>query len=277
MYNGSQVTVTVSGAHVALLTITNPPHGFMDDHTEKELVQAIDIIHREADISVAVITGGMPDVFIRHYDTLVLEARARQMRARGLKFDVRRPVPEVGIHRALREIQESDCTYIAAINGTAMGGGYELALACDLRVAQAGDYQIGLPEVNIGLIPGAGGTQRLVRLVGVAKALELMLMGDTLNPREARSYGLVNDVVNGPVLPVALEIARAFALRPARARAHVKSLVRQFEQGMELTEALALERTLFCDLMVDPATIDRLQALNNGSITISGDDVADAA
>ena len=177
MFTGKQITVTVDGTQIAVLTVSNPPLGYMDDTTEKELIQAISNIHANPAISVVIITGGQPDVFIRHYDTLLLEARARQMIARGLTFDTRRPVPEVGIHRIMREIEQSPCTYLAAINGTTLGGGYELALACDLRIAQAGEYKIGLPEVNLGLLPGAGGTQRLTRMIGTAKALELMLHG----------------------------------------------------------------------------------------------------
>lgn len=280
MYTGKQVTVTVQTPVIAVLTVSNPPHGFMDDVTEAELLGAIAAIHENVDISVVIVTGGQPGVFIRHYDTLVLEARARQMRARHLQFDIARPVPEAGIHRALGEIEQSPNTWIAAINGTAMGGGYELALACDLRLAEEGDYPIGLPEVNIGLLPGAGGTQRLVRLIGVARTLELLLVGDTLAPRDARSYGLVNDVVKAPVLPVALEIAHAIAARPARARAHIKKLVREAGMGGEehtLKQGLANERTLFCDLMVQTDSIARMQALNNGAMTIQGKSLPDAA
>ncbi|CDF37612.1 Enoyl-CoA hydratase/isomerase [Chondrus crispus] len=248
MTQASQITIEKIDSSIAILSISNPPYGFMDDTTEKELVLALDSLDADKNVSVVVLTGGQPDVFIRHYDTLVLEARGRQMAARGLKFDLKRPVPEVGIHRVLRQIENSSSTFIAAINGEAMGGGFELALACDLRIAQAGEYSIGLPEVNLGLLPGAGGTQRLTRLVGKAKALELMLMGDTLRPREARSYGLVNDVVNEPVLPVATQLARVIASKPANARARIKYLIHR-AQTSDQTTGFAEERTLFCDLM----------------------------
>ena len=275
MYQGKQVSVTDRESGIALLKVSNPPDGYMDDATEKELVEALDLIHERADITVVVISGGLPGVFIRHYDTLVLEARARQMAARGLRFDPAHPVPEVSIHRVLREIEQSSCTYIAAINGTAMGAGYELALACDLRLAQAGRYRIGLPEVNLGLVPGVGGTQRLTRLIGQARALELMLMGDTLSPHEARSYGLVNDVVDGEVLSVALQLAAALAARPARARAHNKQLVSSAVNG-DIGAGYASERTLFCNLMVNPDTHERLKSLNNGQVDVHGQQLPDA-
>ncbi len=158
----------------------------------------------------------------------------------------------------------------------ALGAGYELALACDLRLAQAGHYRIGLPEANLGLVPGAGGTQRLTRLIGQARALELMLMGDTLNPHEARSYGLVNDVVEGEVLPVALQLATALSERPARARAHIKQLVSNAVSG-NIEAGLESERTLFCDSLVSQDTQARLKSLNNGQIDIHGQQLPDAS
>ncbi len=278
MFRGTQVNVVAHSEAVAILRLGNPPDGFMDDATERELVQALDVLEASSSVNVVVITGSMPDVFVRHYDTLVLETRARQMAARGLRFDVGRSVPEADIHRVFRQIEASACTYIAAINGVAMGGGYELALACDIRLAADGDYPIGLPEVNIGLLPGAGGTQRLTRLVGQARALELMLLGHTLSPREARAYGLVNDVVRGDVLAHAIRLAEAVAARPARARGHIKRLIRRTGLDTDLRhddQALAAERTLFCDLMVTDDTVERLQRLNNGRMTIQGDDTSD--
>lgn len=279
MYQGKHVTIEAHSEAIAILRVANPPDGFMDDTTERELVKGLDVLDANAGITVVVITGGLPDVFVRHYDTLVLEARARQMSARGLSFQLDRPVPEADIHRVFRQIEASRATYIAAINGVAMGGGYELALACDIRLAQDGDYPIGLPEVNIGLLPGAGGTQRLTRLVGQARALELMLLGHTLAPREARAYGLVNDVVKAPVLTHALRLAEAMAERPARARAHIKRLIRRTGLAPAVNgdeQALAGERTLFCDLMVDHDTLERLSRMNAGQMNIHGEDTGPA-
>jgi enoyl-CoA hydratase len=256
---------------VALLRFGNAPQGCFDEASEAAFEAALDALDAEPAIRVVVLAGGVPGVFVRHYDVGVLEARARALAARGLRFDIARPVPEAPIHRCLRRIGASGRIFIAAIDGVAMGGGCEIALACDLRVAADGDYPIGLPEVNIGLLPGAGGTQRLARLVGEAKALELMLLGRTVSPREAARLGLVNECVAGPALPRALELAGRLAGQPPRALAHVKRLVRQVFEGGEagtLAAGLAHERTRFCDLLVSDEAIARMHDMNQGRRTI---------
>lgn len=246
---------------IAVLRFSNPPEGFMDEGTEAGLVAALDRIEAEPGLRAVVLTGAEPGVFIRHYDVRVLEARARGMAARGMAFSAARPVPEPRLHACLRRIEASPLPFVAAINGAAMGGGYELALACDIRLAEAGDYPIGLPEVRLGLLPGAGGTQRLAGLVGRARALEMILTGATYGPERAAELGLVGRCVAGPVLPAALDLARGLAATPAAALGHVKALVRG--AGADAA-ALAAERTLFCDLMVRPEAIALMARMNAG-------------
>jgi enoyl-CoA hydratase len=266
--NGTRVSLRAPDAGIAVLRFHNPPQGFMDAATETELGHALDLIDDREDLRVVVLSGAQDGVFIRHYDVGVLEARARKMQARGLTFSTDRPVPESPIHCCLDRIEASPRIFIAALNGTAMGGGYELALACDLRIAQAGDYRIGLPESNIGLLPGAGGTQRLPALVGQARALEYLLLGRTFTPRDAAAAGLVNECCPGPALERGLDIARALAAKQPRALAHIKRLVRQANRNHA---ECADERTLFCDLMVDPRSIDLMAQMNAGERQIEGD------
>ncbi len=267
MMNGERIRATHSAPGIVAIAFTNPPRGTMDDASERELLQALDRIDAQPELRVVVLTGADSGVFIRHYDVEVLEKRATAIAARGLSFDTSRPVPESPIHVAQRRIEASPCVFIAAINGVAMGGGYEIALACDLRIAEEGDYPIGLPEVNIGLLPGAGGTQRLTRLIGEARALELMLQGHTVGPREAARLGLVNECCEGPALARAMAIAARIAAQPPRAIAHVKRLVRG-AAGRPLEQGLADERTLFCDLMVSDEAIERMRAMNAGRLRI---------
>jgi enoyl-CoA hydratase len=265
--DGERIRATHDAPGIATLAFKNPPRGTMDDASERELLLALDRIDAQPELRVVVLTGAEEGVFIRHYDVGVLEERARAMAARGLRFDPSRPVPESSIHVAQRRIEASPRIFIAAINGVAMGGGYEITLACDLRIAQDGDYPIGLPEVNIGLLPGAGGTQRLSRLIGEARALELILQGRTVGPREAARLGLVNECCEGSAVARAMEIARRIAAQPPAALAHVKRLVRG-AADRPLAQGLADERTLFCDLMVSDDAIERMHAMNAGRLRI---------
>ena len=95
-------------------------------------------------------------------------------------------------HEAFRKMENTPLVFIAAIAGHCLGGGLELALACDMRFASEGSYQIGLPEVNLGLFPGSGGTQRLPRLVGLSKGLDLIANATTLKPAEAKDVGIID-------------------------------------------------------------------------------------
>jgi enoyl-CoA hydratase/carnithine racemase len=137
---------------------------------------------------------------------------------------------------------------VAAINGHCLGGGLEMALCCDFRVAAEGSYRIGLPEVSLGLLPGTGGTQRLPRLIGRQKALDLMLTGRTLVPQEALATGIVDAVVPaGALVEKALALLKPYASGPTFAIGRIKkAAVLGF--GMRLDEGLKLERQLLIEL-----------------------------
>ena len=252
---------------VLIASISNPPDGFMDADTEVELAALLDRVESDTGVRAVVLTGGLDGVFVRHYDVGVLEKTARGMAAREMTFDTSRSVPETPYLTCLRRIENMPKAFIAALNGTTMGGGFELALACDIRLAAAGPYWIGLPEINIALLPGAGGTQRLPRLIGEARALELLLQGRTLSPAEAAQYGLVAECVDGDVVARALDLAQELAAKPPRALANIKRLVRG-SLSRPLAEGLANERTLFCDVMVDAETIELMTEMNAGRRTI---------
>ncbi|TMF66230.1 MAG: enoyl-CoA hydratase/isomerase family protein [Chloroflexi bacterium] len=145
-------------------------------------------------------------------------------------------------NEAMGKLETVPKVVVAAINGHCLGGGLEIALCCDFRIAAEGAYRIGLPEVTLGLLPGTGGTQRLPRLIGRQKALDLMLRGTTLTPQDALAAGVVDEVVPaGMLLDRALERTRAYATGPTYAIGQIKLAAVQ-GYGMRLDEGLKLER-----------------------------------
>ncbi|MGE3076199.1 MAG: enoyl-CoA hydratase/isomerase family protein [Dehalococcoidia bacterium] len=244
-----QLSIRRQGA-VAIVTITNPPMGYMDSGTVPELDSITSELEADDSVRAVVITGGLSGVFIRHYSVIELEQLSKNLRGNGLVVDIENRVPERDLDRVFRRIETMSKPVIAAINGLAMGGGFELTLACDIRIAEEGDYEVGLPEIKIGILPGAGGTQKLSRLVGMARALEMTMRGRTVSPKEAFELGIVQELTPaGGALPRAIEMATEMATRSPRAAGHIKRLVRMSAET-PLDEGLALERTLFLDLLV---------------------------
>ncbi|WP_372675114.1 enoyl-CoA hydratase/isomerase family protein [Aquicoccus sp.] len=260
-----QVTVKHQGP-VAEITFYNSDEGVMDRAMEHQLVEAVAAIDADPTVRACVLSGGAPGVFIRHYDLKVLAPQSASMAAREMEFSMDRPVREGPIHVALRRIEDSEKIFIAALNGTAMGGGFELALACDLRIVEVGPHEFGLPEINLGILPGAGGTQRLPQLVGQSRALQMTLTGDTLSPAQMVECGLALEMAED-AREAAHALARRMAGKPARAAAHIKSLIRSAQAGD--SDGHARERTLFADLMVQPEATRLLGEGASGSRRIT--------
>jgi enoyl-CoA hydratase/carnithine racemase len=196
---------------------------------------------------VVVLTGAGDRAFCAGAD---LKERARMTAEEVHGF-------HAGIRDALLRVERAPQPFVAAINGAALGGGLELALACDLRVAADG-AELGLPEVSLGIIPGAGGTARLPRLVGVARAKDLVLTARRIGAAEALAMGLVSRIA-----PAARLQAEALALAEQIARnapISLRQAKRALEEGfhLPLEEALALENRLYQDCL---ASKDRVEAL----------------
>lgn len=169
--------------------------------------------------------------------------------------EVREFLARVG--RTFRKLETSDCVFIAAINGAALGGGAELALSCDLRVASE-SAELALPEVKLGIIPGAGGTQRLTRLIGTGRARDLILTGRRVTARESLQLGLVNRVESdGELLEKSWELAQSIAENGPLAVALAKHAI---EEGasLPLESALRLELQKYESVL---STADRLEGL----------------
>jgi enoyl-CoA hydratase len=247
---------------IHLIELVVRDDGTMDETTVDKLKKDLDAA-AAADVRAVVLTGSRPGFFIRHYTLDALLDRGVIMNEQRVVFNAARPAPERPFHELLRRIEQMPAAAIAAVNGTAMGGGFELALACDLRIAQQGDFLIGLPEVNLGILPGAGGTQRLPRLIGEARALELIMLGRTLSPQQALAAGLVHEVVPD-ARARALQLAAAVAARPAHAVAAVKRLVRN-ALARPLAEGLNEERTLFADALGRDETLRHMREAVHGA------------
>jgi enoyl-CoA hydratase len=253
---------------ISLVKFSNPPKGYMDGGTLEDLEAFLTEAEADDSIRGVVYTGNDPDTFIYHFDTHVLSGMADGLRAKNLSFGEDRLLPERDIDRVFGLIAASAKPHIAAINGNCMGGGLEFALACDMRFARAGDYRMGQIEIALGILPGAGGVVRTARMIGAHRAMELCLLGEAFGPAQAMGLGLLNGVVEGDVVAHAMSVAERIAAHAPLAVRHIKRIARAANEPGD-ADALALERTLFLDLLVQDAAVENLAAYNSGALTLS--------
>lgn len=219
---------------IAVLTVNRPRAlNALSGATFGEISEAIGLIMDDAEIGVLIVTGGGDKAFGAGADVSELA---------GLDGVYAGREASLAGQEVMHQLSSLPIPVIAAINGYALGGGLELALACDIRVAST-NARLGLPEVTLGLIPGYGGTQRLARLIGAGRALDLMLTARQVKADEALSMGLVNDVADN-ALTRAREIAEGMIGHAPIALSLVKEAVRR---GMDTTleGGLEIEADLF--------------------------------
>jgi enoyl-CoA hydratase len=222
-------------AAVARLTVNRPDkRNALDSATVDELRRSMLELKHDAAVRVVIVTGAGDKAFIAGAD---INELAVQSPVGG------RDHAHTGQH-VLDLIETLGKPVIAAINGVALGGGCELAMACTLRIA-ADTARMGQPEINLGLIPGYAGTQRLSRLVGKGRALELLLTGDAITAEEAWRIGLVNRVV--PASELAEESGKLARTLAARAPIAMRFIIDAVNRGLEMPMAAAqnFEATLF--------------------------------
>jgi enoyl-CoA hydratase/carnithine racemase len=226
------VTFTRHG-HIGRITLDRPPANSYDAKVMTEFSVAVD----EA------IDAGSRAVIVDSASERFFSAGADVKKF--LEGDVQSNMEMIQTSQAaFRRMAAADAVFIAHINGHALGGGLELALACDIRLANAGGYKLGTPEVTLGLLPGNGGTQRLSRLIGRSRAMELLLTGRTFSPEDAHAWGLVAELLDPEE---ADDRVRAYALRFANgAMLATAAIKRAVYEGTEvsLAEGLALEAEL---------------------------------
>ena len=256
--NADVLTTSVENA-IAVITLGSAKRIYFDEEMGDSITAALEELAGNPAVRVVVVTGGAPGYFIRHFSISSLLQLAEAIRASGREWPDNATYHGGFFDRAMALCESMPKPVIAAISGTCLAGGFEFALSCDLRIAEDGDYLIGLPEVNLGLLPGAGGTQKLPRTIGTAAALVHIFMGDPVAPQEAARLGLVNETVSGKALDRALEIARRLACRPPEAVAYIKRLVRNATET-PLAQGLALERNLFLRLCISEPALARMRS-----------------
>src|SRR5713101_540174 len=259
--NADVLTTRVADG-IAVITLGSARRIYFDEEMGDALTEALDGFAGNANVRVVVVTGGAPGYFIRHFSVAALIRLAESLRASGREWPENATYNGGFFDKAMALCESMSKPVIAAISGTCLAGGFEFALSCDLRIAEDGDYLIGLPEANRGLLPGTAGTQRLLRTIGTPAALMHILMGDPLPPREAERKGLARETVSGKALDRAMEIARRLSSFTPESVACIKRLVRNATET-PLAQGLVLERNLFLNLCITEPALARMRSMKS--------------
>ncbi len=217
---------------IGIIKLNNPPANAYDHQVMKELDEAIYEVRFDASIKVVVLASDLPRFFSAGANVAALKAGNAYERA---AFDLH-------AHEVLAKFERTPKLIIAAISGHCLGGGLEIALSCDIRFMVDAGARIGLTEANLGVIPGTGGTQRLPRLIGLSRALDLMVTGAAIEPPQALELGIVNRLFPAEKL---MEETMAYARKVADGPAFAVGMIKLTAvQGVELPMdgALLLER-----------------------------------
>jgi enoyl-CoA hydratase/carnithine racemase len=223
---------------IGFITLDHPPANSYDQAFMEELGRAIVAAADDDVAKVVVLRSSSPKFFCAGADVKAFAEQEPEQSAEMIEV----------AHQALGRIAAIPKVFIALIQGHALGGGLEIALACDLRFGARGSYKLGTPEVTLGLLPGNGGTQRLPRLVGVSKALDLMITGRRISPGQAHALGILDRLLPAAQADaMTLDYARGLAGGAVEA---VGAIKRAVHGGIDrpLEEGLSLERELVGDL-----------------------------
>lgn len=270
--------------NVLIATLDHPPHALLTFGMLSGLADLAQRADEDPDIGGVVVTGAHPTRFLAHYDVAQILRSAEAsphlppgriraaLRAVGTAGKVpgsdpvlrRSPAAGLVAIESLRElllaIGRCSAVWVAAINGDAAGGGVELALACDVRYMAEGDFRLAQPEVFLGFPPGAGGTQRLARLVGTSRALRICLDGGPVSPAAAHEIGLVDRVVPpDDLLDAAVAEASRLGRRPKAAIGAIKRSVIE-GSSLPLVDGLRLEAAEFLSAATTPESLTAQRA-----------------
>lgn len=243
-------TTTVED-RIGVLKIDSPPANAHDADMILELQSAVEAVRFDPEVRVAVLGSELEKFFSSGYDIQALQEESGEHIGKASQTS----------KEVIMKMRTTDTIFIAMVDGHCMGGGLEFALACDFRfIGDDDNYNVGVPEVELGLIPGEAGTQLLPRYVGRSEALRLMVTGDTLTPQEALEAGIFDEIhPPGEVENAAMEFAQTLAEKPNKAIGFDKLAV---NEGMEmpLSDALAHERELQNQLFDTPGAEEGISA-----------------
>lgn len=241
--------------------LSNPPTHTLTSSGVNEIHTFLDQIEKRDDLRVLAFTGDGENVFIKHYEVGELANTAE--RNLETKKDKQDPKELHAFHTMLLRLRDLDAIVVAGINGNTAGGGCEFSLGCDLRIMADGNFLIGLPETSVGILPGGGGTQRLSRLIGSSRALDLILHAQLLSPKEAFDLGIINKLVSQVSFNQELiSYCEDLSNRAPIALQQVKKII---HQGLEMTleESLLLEQKAFDVTMNSKDAARAMRALLN--------------
>jgi enoyl-CoA hydratase len=227
-------------AGIGTITLDRPPANSYDLEYVQELGEAVDEAASDQEVRVVILRSASEKFFCAGADIKAFQAGPHERNMEMIETS----------HRTLSSIARIPKVFIAEINGHALGGGLEIPLACDLRFAGDGDYRLGTPEATLGLLPGNGGTQRLPRLIGRSRALDLMITGRTVTPSEAYELGIVDALLPADELrEKTLDYARKLAAGATKAIGNIKLAVHEgIDDGLE--RGLERERELVEELFL---------------------------
>ena len=236
--------------NIAIITFNDPPNEFISIKLVEEASHALEKARLDDNIKSVIFTGASKSVFLNCFSPEEVLKMSKAIRAHRKSGLAEPRFAQTPLRKFWEDIDNFCKPTIAAINGMCVGAGFELALACDIRVASSGSYYIGQTDIQMGLSPSAGASSRLVRLVGGGKALEWLLRGRTFSPEEALEEGIINHLAKDSALSLAKSICEELGNRPGPALAAIKQLIK-FNQGRTTKDIVDMEGDLFANLLAN--------------------------
>ncbi len=258
---------------IVTATYSSPPLHTLTAPAIEELLAFLDTLEGDDEVRVVIFRGCGEGFFARHYDVGELVGLAGAIEKNGAEQFIENAGKQFhGTNRVGMRIEAAPWIGIAALNGSAAGGAFEISLACDFRLMADGPYEVGLPETTLGILPGAGGTQRLARLIGSARAMDMILNGILVGPKEALTLGIVQrvfpeDTFDRDVMAFAQNLASRPQLSLALAKENILNTA-----NVTLDEGLIAEQISFMKTMATEDARTKMLDYVEGRMDIHGNE-----